>query len=275
MNPLETIRIRKSCRTYLPVNINEPERAALLDFINHTKIGLFGESLHFQLIEHDSSDRKKMKNDYGLIVNHRNYLMAQFKDSADSRLSYGYLLEKIILKAVSLGIDTCWMGLFDPAYFPEIKPAKGETIPAIVILGYATIRRPLKEKIIRMAVKASVRKHWNSLFFISDFQTPLNDSAAGKYAEVLEMTRLSPSAGNTQPWRVVKEIKGNTFHFYKQVVNLRYDKRGLHDVDLGISISHFELSAGWIGLEGAWLKQNPGIKTDTKELEYKISWIGK
>ena len=274
MNPVESIKTRKSSRTYIPVNIRQPERNTLLDYINTCNIGLFKDSFNFQLIEHEGSDLRKMKNDYGLIVNHRNYLFAGVKDLADARLSYGYLLEKIVLKAVSLGIDSCWMGLFDPWFFTEVKPVEGESIPAIVILGYATERRPWKEKLIRYAVRASGRKPWESLFFKDDFTTSLSKLEAGKYAEVLEMTRLSPSAGNAQPWRVFKEKEKDVFHFYKEAVNPRYDKKGLHDVDLGICLSHFELSAIHIGLCGRWLKEDPRLISNSRSLEYKLSWIG-
>jgi nitroreductase len=272
MNSIESIKLRKSSRTFLPVNIREPQRQQLLEFISENHKGLFYEDFNFQFIEHDPSDDRKMKNDYGLIVNHRNYLLAVVKDNADARLSYGYLMEKIVLKAVSLGIDSCWMGLFDPAFLGEVKYEEDYKIPALVILGYATERRPWKEKIIRYAVQASGRKPWDSLFFSSDFNTSLLPDEAGKYSEVLKMTRLSPSSGNSQPWRILKENDSNTFHFYKEAVNARYDKKGLHDVDLGICVSHFELSAGSLGLEGTWLKHDPGLHSESMNMEYKISW---
>jgi nitroreductase len=275
MNPLESIKKRKSSRTYLAVNIKLPERKVLLDYISNEHIGLFGEIIKIQLIEHDSSDMRKMKYDYGLIVNHRNYLLAKVRDSPEARMSYGYLMEKIVLKATSLRLDTCWMGLFDPAFFPEINRLPEEIIPAIIIIGYATELRPLKEKVIRYAVRASKRKPWNSLFFVDNLETVLTKDDAGKYAEILEMTRLSPSSGNSQPWRIVKGKSDNYFHFYKQTVNANYDKRGLHDVDLGICLSHFELSARWIGLDGGWVKLDPAAMIKLPDIEYKISWLGK
>ena len=161
------------------------------------------------------------------------------------------------------------------AFFNEIELTDDEIIPAIVILGYAAERRPWKEKLIRTAVRASARKPWKSIFFKSDFKNPLSAEIAGKYAEVLEMTRLAPSAGNAQPWRVIKERDTNDFHFYKEVVNQRYDKKGLHDVDMGICLSHFELSALQMGLKGRWHKKDPGMHSASKDLEYKISWTEK
>jgi len=275
MNQLESIRNRKSSRTYLPLNIELPQRSDLLEFIKQTKIGLFGESIHFQLIEHESSDLRKMKNDYGLIINHRNYILAKVTDSAESRMNYGYLLEKIVLHATAIGLDTCWMGMFDPAFFPEVKLASTEFIPAVVIVGYAAERRTLKERAIRFAVGASKRKPWDSLFFMDDFNTVLNTYQNGKYAEVLQMTRLSPSAGNTQPWRIIKEKNADIYHFYKKIVNVNYNQRGLHDVDMGICLSHFELSATCLGLEGSWMKLDMDLKPALPDIEYKISWLSK
>jgi nitroreductase len=275
MNPLEMIKKRQSSRTYLSETIKLPERKVLLDYLSHENIGLFGEKIIIQLIEHAGSEERKMKKDYGLITNHRNYLLGKVKNLPEARMSYGYMMEKVVLKATSVGLNTCWMGLFDPDFFPEVKANPDEIIPAVIIIGYAAQTRPLKEKIIRYAVRASRRLPWDSLFFIDDLETGMKEYVTGKYAEVLEMTRLSPSSGNSQPWRIVKDKNYNNFHFYKRAVNANYDKRGLHDVDIGICLSHFELSARWFGLEGGWMKLDLANIIKLPDIEYKVSWIGK
>jgi len=44
---------------------------------------------------------------------------------------------------------------------------------------------------------------------------------------------------------------------------------------IGIFLSHFELSAGYIGLEEGWVKHDSAIRSGFPDIEYKISWIGK
>ena len=270
INPLEVIRSRKSSRTYTD-RILEPEvKVRLLDTLSVHSTGLFGESLRLELVERQPGEERKMKFDYGYITNHHAYLLGKTKNSPDARMSYGYLMEKMVLEATRLGLSSCWMGYFDPDFFTEIHLSQDEIIPAIVIVGYAVEKQPVKERMIRIAIKASQRKSWDNLFFLGDNKAPLTPETAGQYAEVLEMTRLAPSSGNTQPWRIIREKQSDTFHFYKKVINSSYEERGMHDVDLGICMSHFEIACHHLSLLGKWEKRNPGLSA----WEYKMSWTG-
>ena len=82
-------------------------------------------------------------------------------------------------------------------------------MPAISPVGYVSSQRGFYDLYVQRAVKPRRRKGWESLFFLEDLQSPLNQAAAGLYTEPLEMVRIAPSAGNLQPWRIVKERDGN------------------------------------------------------------------
>ena len=112
------------------------------------------------------------------------------------------------------------------------------------------------------------------MFFVENIHQPLTQEEAGLYAEPLEMLRLAPSSGNTQPWRIVKEQNKNVFHFYKKPVRIKYEIRGLHDLDLGICLAHFELTAIQSQLNGVWKRQESQQPILENELVYMISWIG-
>jgi len=88
------------------------------------------------------------------------------------------------------------------------------------------------------------------------------------------MIRLGPSAGNRQPWRIVKEDEKENFHFYvKFTKNLRnkvYNR--FVRLDIGIAICHFDLTAQEAGLKGRWEFLEPKIEK-SDELAYVISWI--
>jgi hypothetical protein len=85
----------------------------------------------------------------------------------------------------------------------------------------------------------------------------------GDFEIPLEMVRLSPSASNKQPWRIVKEKKKNVFHFfikrnkmYKKNIEL-LQLSDLQRIDIGIAMCHFELTAQEANLKGKWVEDDP------------------
>jgi len=96
----------------------------------------------------------------------------------------------------------------------------------------------------------------------------------------LSWARLGPSASNKQPWRIIQA--GNAWHFYLQRTrgygdSLTFKLLGLADlqrVDMGIAMSHFQLTAAELGLSGQWAVQEPEIKKPDRLTEYIVSWVG-
>ena len=247
----ELITARKSSRAY-EVRALEPEaRAELLAACALPVSGLLNEPARFWLVERPEPEMRRLKLGLGLIANASSVLVGAVRDSRLACASFGYLMEALVLKATDLGLATCWVGFFDPAWFPELGISEQERSPSLVAVGHATPRRSARERLLRMAVKADSRKPWNELFFRDTPETALSRAEAGGYAEALDMLRLAPSAGNTQAWRVVKS--GEEFRFYIKPSSPRYEARNLHDVDIGIALCHFELAAREAGLRGAWL----------------------
>jgi len=91
------------------------------------------------------------------------------------------------------------------------------------------------------------------------------------------MLRLGPSASNRQPWRVVKEPGRDIFHLYVRR-SKGYDKLikavDLQRLDMGIAMSHFELTARELGLGGRWEKASPSLSPLPERTEYVRSWTG-
>jgi nitroreductase len=103
-------------------------------------------------------------------------------------------------------------------------------------------------------------------------KTPLTPEYVKKYSDSLEMVRLAPSSGNTQPWRVFFDETKNEFHFFKKSISKRYELRGLHDIDMGIAISHFELMSLQNGLSGSWLKHSKENVGSIDDMHYIMTW---
>jgi hypothetical protein len=108
--------------------------------------------------------------------------------------------------------------------------------------------------------------------------TPLTREAAGRYADVLDMVRLAPSASNKQPWRIVRDEAGAAFHLYLEPLK-SYQRTmkllrlaNLQRVDMGIAICHFELTALELGLKGRW-KRVDARDRNSGAVSYIASWV--
>ncbi|MBN1185891.1 MAG: hypothetical protein JXB49_26660 [Bacteroidales bacterium] len=271
MNIIKIIKSRYSCRTFIQTALKPVDKENLESFIVENSKGLGDEAVNFKIIEKNDSD-KELKLNYGMIQGHNNYVLGTSKSSIDSRVNYGYLLEKVVLKATEMGISTCWIGYFDNSYFNETSIEDGFEIPSIIIVGYSEDKQPYLDKFVRFAINASKRNSWDKLFFDYKLKTPLSLEQVRKYYEPLEMVRLAPSSGNTQPWRVFFDKTENEFHFFKNPISKRYELRGLHDIDMGIALSHFELTSLQTGLSGTWIKHANEINNSIDDLHYIRTW---
>jgi hypothetical protein len=271
MNVIETIKRRKSCRTFNHVALVLTDKLDLESFIIENNRGLGNEVVNFRIIEKNNGD-KQMKFNYGMIQGHNTYILGTSKSSIDSRVNYGYLMEKVVLKATENNMSTCWVGYFDSSYFNEVNVEDGFEIPGIVIIGYSDNRQTYQDKFIRLSISASKRQSWDKLFFNYKLKTPLTSKYVKKYCDSLEMVRLAPSSGNTQPWRVFFDESSNEFHFFKKSISKRYELKGLHDIDIGIAMSHFELTSVQNGLSGSWIRHSKEDASSIGDMQYIMTW---
>ena len=72
--------------------------------------------------------------------------------------------------------------------------------------------------------------------------------------------------------RVFFDDTVNEFHFYKKPVSGRYEAKGLHEIDVGIAMSHFELASVHSGLSGGWIRlEKERVKT-IDDFCYIMTW---
>ena len=271
MTTIETIKKRKSCRTFNKDVINYAIVKILDDYLNINSKTITGEMIQLSIVQKSLED-KKLKLDYGGIKGQTTYLLGTTVSSHYSRINYGYIMEKVVLKAIDLGLSSCWVGTFDKNYFRDIKVEEGHEIPGIVILGFPDYKPTRWDKIIRFSVKASKRNSWENLFFNYNMNTPLTPENVNNYRDSLEMVSLAPSSGNTQPWRIYYDEKTHEFHFFKKIINKKYEESGMHDIDMGIALSHFELTSVQKGLSGKWVIVDKEKIKQPDDLEYIITW---
>jgi nitroreductase len=270
------IKKRISCRSYSDRIIEDKVLKAFTASINTVHIGPFGNSPVFKLITPVSATNQELKKlgTYGVIKNARMFLVGTIKNDRMAMEDYGYCKETLILKATALGLGTCWVGgTFKASEFAQaVDLQEDQILPTVSPIGYPAEERSLTEKIMRRIAGSDNRKPWSDIFFANDFATPLTRPQAGKYSEALENLRLAPSASNKQPWRILLDTGKNTFHFYLSR-SFGYNLlRGvsLQDIDLGIAMSHFEITAREQGLAGIWQVDTNAPKETS--LDYIVSW---
>lgn len=281
----DIIRSRYSCRGYQNRPVSQNILDELLDFIHQNSTGFLGTKSRVQFGQVQSGlSILRSLNTYGFIKGTDEFLVcaATKIDDQLQQEEFGYVVEKIILKATELGLATCWMGgTFRKSIFSKLVELKDdESLPAVIAIGYPADKKRRTDKMIRKAAGSDHRRPWDRLFYLQNFETPLTPENAGIFSTALEMVRLAPSASNKQPWKIV--VDNNNAHFYlrrtpgykDQSFLVRTGKEGdLQRIDIGIAISHFELTMNENKCSGSWTVSDPGIPLPDDLTEYKITWV--
>ncbi len=274
---IKIIESRHSKRDYRDEPLSNDLIDKIQSILSENSKGPFGNIIELKLVEKSTAktDHKVKLGTYGFISGARYFIAGAIKLSLPYILEdYGFLLEKIILHLTDLGLGTCWLGgTFNRSDYSNFwGKDKQLVVPAITPTGYPQQSKSFRDNIIRWQAKSDSRKPWNELFFDSNFNNPLSETSAGAFRTPLEMLRKAPSASNKQPWRVVRQ--GNSFHLYL-LENPGYDKViksvKLQRIDMGIAMSHFEITCRENNLNGSWQVQQPNIVV--RQEQYLVSWI--
>ncbi|MDR2679296.1 MAG: hypothetical protein LBC47_00645 [Tannerella sp.] len=266
MSIIETIRKRRSVRTYNGEALSDEHAGLILDYIAGLQAP-FGVKARIRLIRtHAAGGLKPVKlGTYGWIDGARDYLALIYEEGPLAEEGAAFMFEQAILYCTGLGVGTCWLGgSFSRKDFGrQVTPAPGEKLRIVSPAGYADDRKRFIETYIVGAEKNHrTRKPFEANFFHRDFSTPLTETDAGIYALPLEMVRIAPSANNTQPWRVL--LDGRTLHFYRTF------SYGFSSIDTGIALCHFGETCRETGIAGHFeiLDGAP----PNKNARYTISW---
>lgn len=276
---IEVMQRRSSWRTYdVKSIISSKVLNELKEYISSKDhIGPFGNIARIELVKIPEEERRKLISDYGTygFIKGAEYFIAGVIPSARKALEdFGYIFEHIILKATELNLGTCWLGgtLKRSTIAREVNLQTQEIIPAITPIGIPQKNRRVMGKIIRLAIRAKVRKPWEELFFTDNFKAVNPDTIEEPLSTALEMVRIAPSAKNKQPWRIICDSKNNIHFFIK--INPRIGHvQNYQRIDIGIALSHFELAMRSFEKGGNWKISEPDFQYNPKLYRYVISWI--
>lgn len=275
---IQTINNRYSARNYSDRIIEQDKMDKLQKFVTANTTGPFNNPTRFMTVSVSGYNSTQLKElgVYGQITGAKMFITGAVKTGNYYMEDFGFAMEKIILFATSIGLNTVWIGgTLNRSSFGQIMNVTAdEVVPGITPVGYAG-KKTIRGKIVESFMQPRKRKKPEELFFLNTPDNPLPAVEQGTYTPALEAVRLGPSASNFQPWRIVKEEGKERFHFY-QKENKIYHRilKGvkLQDVDMGIAMCHFELAAHELELKGKWEKVDPGIPTGG--LNYIVTWVG-
>jgi len=280
----EIIRKRHSCRNYREERLPADTVAELERYIAGNTSSPFGSKIRFSLAAAADGDTESLKGlgTYGVIKNPAAFIIGAMKQSQYCLEDFGYLMEKNILFATSLGLGSCWLGgsYSRSSFAKRIACGEDERVPAVAATGLISHTKSVVDSTFRFAAGSRNRKPWEEIFFNGDFRTALSTEVSTAYRDALEMLRIAPSASNKQPWRIVKSSKSDTYHFFlcrSKSYGFGMKLIGMDDlqrIDMGIVMSHFELTARGSGLGGSWETMN-GELPAARGCEYIVSWTGK
>ncbi|MDR0849504.1 MAG: hypothetical protein LBN10_10800 [Propionibacteriaceae bacterium] len=214
MDLLEAMAVRHSVRRYTEQAIDADVRLALEDEVARCNAD---SGLHLQLAFDEPRAFSGKLAEYGHFVNANNYLSVVMPSQAGFEEIAGYYGEQIVLKATTLGLNTCWVGLNYSKAKCACTIGPGEKLRCVISLGYgATQGRPHKSKPLESLCKV-------------DGEMP------DWFRAGMEAALLAPTAINQQKFMFT--LSGNQ-------VQATTGLGPFAHVDLGIAKYHFALGAG-------------------------------
>ncbi|KAA6398850.1 MAG: putative nitroreductase like, partial [Streblomastix strix] len=144
---------------------------------------------------------------YGIISGAK-YFLVGITESEESSLEIGFVFERLVLLCTSLGLGTCWIGgTFNKSQFKaNLTLNEHEQIFAVSPIGYPLDKERLMGRAFASISGHNNRKPFNQICFKglnydenNGFESP---ESVGPIGIALEAARWSPSAVNSQPWRL-------------------------------------------------------------------------
>jgi len=267
-NISQLVRARRSVRTFDARPLSSENLERLQSFMADIE-NPCGIPVEFRLLHAKEQGLK-----CPVVVGTDLFVAGKVPRVSGAELAFGYSMETLVLYAQSLGIGTVWIGgTMDRAAFERAAELReDQCMPCVSPLGYPAAQLSLRESVMRKGARADSRLPFSELFFRGDFQTPLEENAAGKLRDALEAVRWAPSAVNRQPWRAV--VTDTAVHFYKKTSKGFVSRAtgDLQKVDVGIALCHFALTAAESGLALRFSTQAPDIPA-AADTEYIASYL--
>ncbi|OPX43419.1 nitroreductase family protein [Ruminiclostridium hungatei] len=224
MDYLKAIEKRVSTRNYLGIGIDKEKLSVLTDEIDDGN-KKFGLSISF--LEDGSNAFNTFGKSYGMFKGVRSLIVMKGpQNDIHLKEKLGYVGEKVILKATSLGLGTCWVGGSFERQNPIFAVSEGEEFVCVITIGIVAEKKSLIGNVINKIKRPKAIE----AFYTSDNAVP------DWFIAGINAVQKAPSARNSQKVQ---------FSYNDCIVRASVPDSYRFDlVDLGIAKLHFELAAG-------------------------------
>lgn len=243
----EFLRSRRSVRNFTEIPL-DAESVKILN-AEITMINTHEAGMHFELVTDDAAPFEGFKASYGMFKGVRNYVAAVAETSYPDALErVGYFAEQIVMKAVSLGLGTCFVGGTFASDRTKVNLRAGRKLLFLIAIGYPASRS--QTLLSGMAMKFAHR-HDRSY---QDFYVPAEGYSLEKAScqlpwlvNGLKGVACAPSSLNKQPVRVYPKLQGMARGAGRLTVTASVeDANGSSLIDLGIAKYNFAKAAGGV-----------------------------
>ena len=243
-NWYNAIANRTSRRTYQHQRIDLHKSEQIKNLINTINQE---SGLHIQFVENGELFLRGFKASYGIISGMPS-LFALVGNVSDPELKQkaGYFGELLVLESVTLGLGTCWIGgsYNRKACLRSIQIKDNEELVCVIAVGNVAQNKSIKEFFISQVGKS--KQSSEELLVGKDSTPPL------WVTNGIDAARFAPSAVNRKP--IAYQFINNQLSIFIA------KKKPETEIDLGISMAHFQLGALQGLKEGTWVKDNNGYK---------------
>jgi nitroreductase len=211
----EAIFKRKSIRDYDPTPLDPERLEEISRQLQSLKPILPEIKTEFKIITPDQVSRK-------LKINAPHYIAAFSENKEAYKVNIGYMLQQMDLYFSANGLGSCWLGIPQPS--KEVKDSTN--LEFVILMSFGKPNEPL----YRTDASEFSRKALSDVTDIKDAN------------ELLEPTRLAPSAVNMQNWYFTGNK--NQIHVYSAKSGFLRNIVGgaYYPVNMGIAVCHLQLA---------------------------------
>ena len=171
---------------------------------------------HIQLVINDSACFDDFILNYGKIVDCKNYIVLAGLDEKDLDEKMGYYGEELVLKAMELGLNSCWVAGSYKRRSVKVDLKENERMVCVIALGYGVNNGSERRK-----------KSFGEVCESSDVPS--------WFSKGVELALLAPTAINQQKFKL--------YYLGSNNVRIKVGIGPYVKIDLGIVKYHFEIGA--------------------------------
>jgi nitroreductase len=244
---MQALFSRYSLRSFDSSPLDEKTLGTIEEMVHRTEPLLPTNTMGISLLRHMSSnERSAAMGVFNPHIQPPHLLVTWIAGGDHPYTDLGYRVEQAAVQLHRMGIGSCFVGTLgrEQSINDQFNLPPQSVTGAILAIGKPAIKVAANKPQKRLALE--------KIAFINNFSTSLSDIK--RLAPILEAARVSPSATNAQPWRLLwKEPYLFLFVTSKKLANIlssEYKKYCLYDggicmANIAMTLQAFNMPARW------------------------------